>query len=364
MANPQSSMPSRKDRAVVRKTGRKSSWGLKVMKGVLILMLILLLALIGVGAYLYWELRQLPDEIGTSDTVAPEDKANVKPITLLLLGVDYRDATRTMLTDVIMVASLNPNSKTATLVSIPRDTYIDPDGLKGNKANSFYSTYLYGDLSEAPKDREERDAYALQKIKGVYSEYLDIPIDYVSVVDFQSFVDIVDLYGGLTINVDQNMCHRDTADGTYINLKAGEQHLTGKETLDFVRYRKSMNCDKPTKESNDFERNARQQQVIEKLLGKVITPQGLFKVSNVFDVLSNHVRTDLPSQQIDAMIRTYLNIDLDKIEYYHLEGDWDGRYVRLEPEKVEEASELLKMQLLPDGPPTEESEADQPAESG
>jgi len=180
----------------------------------------------------------------------------------------------------------------------------------------------------------------------------------VAVVDFQTFVDVVDAYGGLVIDVDQNMCHRDFADGTFINLKKGVQHLDGKRTLDFVRYRMSLNCSPKTKESNDFERNARQQQVISKLADKMTTPQGILKLPQVFEAVSKNVRTDIPTAQIESMIKTYVKIDLNRIEYVHLEGLWDGRYVRLADKDVNMTSERLKAQLRPEGPPTPPPAAD------
>ncbi len=375
MSNPNASLPPRGDKAVVRtpKPSKPKSRGLSLFKGVIILMVIALLGLIGYGVWLYYEAKGVVTIVGTPETVPQEELASEDPISILLLGTDYREELRSANTDVIMVATLNPNSKTATLVSIPRDTYIDPEGLKPNKANSFYATYLYGNLKEAPEDKDERQKYAMEKVKELYGDFLDVPIDYVGVVDFKTFVDVVDSYGGLTIDVDQNMCYRDRADGTNINLQAGVQDLTGQEALDFVRYRKSSaSCSPRTKESNDFDRNARQQQVISKLLDKVKTPSGLLKVGGVFDAVSNNVKTSIPSVQIESMIETYITIDNDKIEYIHLEGDWDGQYVRLSPEDVENASGQLNEQLLEDGPPpavpastdAEASEEDAPAETG
>jgi LCP family protein required for cell wall assembly len=364
MANPNSSLPPRGDKAVVRTVNTAQPRGLSLFKGVIILMLAALVAIVVYGVYVYINLRDTVGDIGTQETVAPEERANKKPISLLLLGIDYREELKSANTDVIMIATLNPNSKTATLVSVPRDTFVDPEGLRGGKANSFYSTYLYAHLKSAPEGKEERQLYAMNKIKSLYSSFLDIPIDYVSIVDFKTFVDVVDAYGGLRIEVDQDMCHRDNADGTNIQLSAGDQQLDGQQSLDFVRYRKSMNCSPKTKESDDFERNARQQQVISKLLEEMKTPQGLLKVGGIFNAVSNNVKTDIPSQQIEAMIRTYIGIDNDKIKYIHLEGDWDGRYVQLSPTAVEEASVHLQNQLLLEGPPRDhEASVEDPGEA-
>jgi polyisoprenyl-teichoic acid--peptidoglycan teichoic acid transferase len=354
----ESALPPRGNRAAPRaEKVKKSSRGLSWFKAVIIVMVVGLLALGGYAVYLYMQYRDTVAEIGTPVTLKPEEKADAKPLSFLLLGVDYREELRSANTDVIMIATLNPVTKSATLVSIPRDTYIDPEGLKPNKANSFYSTYLYGRLESAPKDKDERQKFAMDKVKETYGQYLDIPIDYVSVVDFKTFTDVVDHYGGLTIDVDQDMCYRDNADGTNISLKAGIQQLDGKNTLDFVRYRKPGGCKVKTAGSSDFERNARQQQVISKLLEKMKTPEGIVKLGGVFDAVAKNVKTDIPSEQIDALIKTYIGIDNDRINYIHLEGKWDGHYVRVPSEQVDEASSSLQAQLSTDAQADAETDA-------
>ncbi len=360
-------MPPRGERAVQRPekpNKSKGSRGLSIFKAVIIVMLVAVIGLGSYAGYLWLKFRDTVDVIGTDEDVPQQEKANERPLSLLILGTDYREATRSANTDVIMIATLNPNSKTATLVSIPRDTKIDPEGLKPNKANSFYATYLYGKLSSAPQDKDERQKYAMDQIKQMFGEYLGIPIDYVSVVTFKTFEDVVDAYGGLTIDVDQNMCHIDNADGTRIDLKKGTQHLDGGKTLDFVRYRESHNCSPKTKPSNDFERNTRQQQVISKLFAKMKTPDGVLKLGKVFDAVGDNVKTDIPSQQIDAMIKTYIGIDNDKINYIHLEGKWDGKYVNIPQEQLDLAKTGLQSQLNPDGPAPDESVTDTETDAG
>lgn len=352
MADNSSSLPPRNGRLADRASRVPAKRrGLSLFRGVIILMVIAVLGMGGYAGYLFLEYKSTIGKIGTAGDVEPEERASEDPLSILVLGTDYREETRSANTDVIMVATLNPNSKSATLVSIPRDSYMDPEGLRENKANSFYSTYLFGRLSSAPEDREERQKYAMDKVKETFGKFLDVPIDYVSVVDFKTFTDVIDAYGGLTLTVDQNMCHNDYADGTHIKLSEGVNHLDGKNTLDFIRYRKSNNCSPKTPESSDFERNARQQQVISKLVEQMKKPQGVLKIGGVFDAVGDNVKTDIPSQQIEAMIRAYLGIQTDKINYIHLEGDWDGRFVRLSSEDVREASDQLNAQLAPEGPP-------------
>jgi LCP family protein required for cell wall assembly len=319
----------------------------------IVMMTLIFILLVGYGVYLYWKLQDTTSQIGTADMVNAADRARVKPVSILILGTDYRKETKSANTDVIMIATLNPKSKSATLVSVPRDTYMDPQGLRPNKANSFYAAYLYSSsFDSAPDGKEARQLYAMDNIKEVFGRYVDMNIDYVSIVDFKTFEDIIDAFGGLTIDVDQDMCHNDRADGTNINLKAGIQQLNGKQTLDFVRYRKSMNCRPRTPGSSDFERNARQHQVISKLFEKLKSTEGVMKVGNILDAVGNNVKSDIPSQQIEDMLETYVTIDNTKIDFIHLEGNWDGQYVHISPEAVAAATTSLQNQLLPDGPPT------------
>ena len=107
---------------------------------------------------------------------------------------------------------------------------------------------------------------------SAHSEFFDVPIDYVVEIDFKAFEDIIDAFGGITVDVDMDMRYVDPTDGTNINLKKGRQLLDGKQALDFVRYRKSNDG---TAESSDFERNMRQQQVISALVAKIKSIDGL-----------------------------------------------------------------------------------------
>jgi LCP family protein required for cell wall assembly len=316
-------------------------------KILIILFCLILISLIGYGTYLFFQLRSTTLAIGTDENVRAEDRADVKPITLLILGTDYREQTRTANTDVIMLITMNPINKTATLVSIPRDTYVKPSDIKGNKANSFYAAFLYSNsFKSAPQDKIERQGFAMDRIKLLFSEFLDISIDYVTIMNFQAFVDVIDAFGGLEIEVDQDMCHKDSADGSNINLNKGLQTLNGKNSLDFVRYRQSMNCDPKTEVSSDFERNLRQQLVLSQLVEKVKSPKTLTKVENIFRAVEENVHTDLPAEQIQAIMQTYVGISQEKIKFVGLKGNWDGHYVRINKDDITQASNSLKNQLI------------------
>jgi len=87
-------------------------------------------------------LPELPGMTANRTTVAKEDRAQVKPLAMLLLGVDYRKATGSMNTDVIMVAAMNPKTDTATVVTIPRDSLLEVPGYANSKVNEKYARFL------------------------------------------------------------------------------------------------------------------------------------------------------------------------------------------------------------------------------
>lgn len=311
-----------------------------VLKAFLWFLFIIFLFVAGYLVYLYYKIDAAIDTIGAppappavEPSRQPVKSAKSSSLTVLLLGKDTRQETGSLNTDVIMVAALNPSTQSATVISIPRDTLVKVNGYRTGKANSFYANFYVSDKAKA---------YA--NTKNLFSKYLGTTIDYMSIVDFQGFVDIVDNLGGLDIDVDINMCYKDNSDGTNIRLSRGQQHLNGEKALDFVRYRQS-NCNPPTAESGDLERNKRQQQVLRQMIGQVKLPSMLTKLGPMIESVGKNVQTDIPSAQIRQMLQTYLGIDRDKIDYIHLEGTWQSPYIIVEPDVLKNAQDALKRQV-------------------
>lgn len=297
----------------------------------------LFLSLVIVGAayagYLFFKFDSLLDHVssGKTDKAVEARPASVKPMAILLLGLDTREQTGSLNTDVIMVAALNPVRKTAAIISIPRDTYFKPEGYRVRKINSFYSVAL----------KEDKDN-ANVLLKTMFGAYLGIPIDYTAVVNFKTFEDIVDNFGGIQVDVDMDMRYVDHADGTDINLHKGVQVLNGKQALDFVRYRKSNMGTAP---SNDFQRNDRQQKVISAIVDKFKSLDGALKLGRVLDGMGENIKTDISKTQLQQFIKTYFGINNEQIQYYHLEGSWKSPYTYLDEASLEKAKSLLREQL-------------------
>ncbi|GIO55594.1 MULTISPECIES: LCP family protein [Paenibacillus] len=316
---------------------KKKKSGFKTfLKFVLILIILAVLAVAGYAGYLYYKADHGVLDTGVDAPVAPSQSAKVKPITMLLLGTDYRPETKTHLSDVIMIAAFNPDTKSATLVSVPRDTKIELKGYRENKANAYYPNFL--------ADEKQSGIKATDEMKTMFSKYLDIDIDYVTVLNFQAFRDAVDALGGVDVTVDKNMCYRDKADGTDINLKKGEQELNGKQALDFVRYRKS-NCRPRTDASDDFDRNRRQNEVLHSLIDKMQTFKGVTSLGGVLDAMNNNMETDIEKDQLKNIIATYWKIKKEDVKFMPITGNWKSPYVYVDDDELDKAKQALKDEL-------------------
>ncbi|GGG10424.1 LCP family protein [Paenibacillus abyssi] len=312
----------------------------------MVFILIVLLAVAGYLGYLVLKTKDTFQMIGNENAVeVPEEQsAKNKPVTVLLLGMDSRANGGGLNTDVIKIAALNPNSKTSTIVSVPRDSKIELDGYRSHKANAYYAIFYSQAIGEK-MSKDEANAHARRETREMFSQYFGIPIDYTVVVNFNALTDTVNALGGIDVNVDMDMRYVDSADGTDINLKAGQQKLDGKNALDYVRYRKSKPGEGQTKESSDFERNKRQTQVIGAIVDKMTSLGGVTRMGNVIDAVGANMKTDIHPKEIETMLTTYFGMKSSSIESIPLDGEWRSPYVQLDGAKLDEARNALKAKL-------------------
>ncbi|MGF7046129.1 LCP family protein required for cell wall assembly [Paenibacillus sp. DS2015] len=328
-SKPQSKVPQKKKKKSPFKT---------FLKFMLIVIILVVLAVVGYGVSVYMKAENTVLETGNDNPVAPEASAKVKPLTMLLLGSDYRPKTGTHLTDVMMVAALNPDTKSATVISIPRDTLIELDGYVPSKANSYYPKFL--------SQEKNSGLVATDEMKTMFSKYMDVPIDYATVINFQGFSDVVDSLDGVNVNINMDMCYIDNADGTNINLKQGPAKLQGEDALGYVRYRKSSSGCKPrTKESDDFSRNQRQNEVLHSLIDRMQTLGGVTRLGSVLDAVADNMETDLENAQLRNVIATYWNISKENVKFMPVTGTWRSPYVYVDNGELDKAKQALKDEI-------------------
>lgn len=335
-----------------RSKRRKMKRQKRTRKSLLSMAAVLGICLIAGAVYagtLYYKAERALDRISASGTVpvetadpalpVPEPSAGAaeeadenKPLTFLLAGVDNRSGSGgTMNTDVIMPVVYEPATKKLSILSIPRDLKLSSSEIGTHKANYFYAYYYAHNKGED-----------LSKTKEFYGSILQMDIDYMILVNFAAFSSIVDELGGLDIDVPMDMRYVDNADGTDINLKKGLQHLSGKEVLDFVRYRKS---NRGTAESSDFSRNERQQEVLNLILDKLDSVSGIAKWGEIIDILGDNIRTDIDKDQLMSWILNYSSMKPASSELLTLESEWKSPYVYANEEDLLEKLEKLRAPL-------------------
>ena len=190
-------------------------------------------------------------------------------VNLLLIGVDSNEGSHR--SDTIAFVSINLEAKTIKLLSLPRDTRVQITDHGWQKLNHAYA---YG---------------GVKLLQETVINYLGLPIHYYAVVNYDSFPRIVDLLGGLEINVDKRLYYVDRAGGLYIDIPKGPQRLDGTKALHYVRFRNDA--------LGDIGRVKRQQVFMHALLEKIYSPEILPKLPQLVREAIAMIETNLPPSQ-------------------------------------------------------------------
>ncbi|GBG06133.1 transcriptional regulator [Paenibacillus sp. MY03] len=323
---------------------KKRKRGLSIFLGVFAGLLILVAAALG---YVVLKTTDAIDNISSVSNndegvkVPVAESVKKKPVAMVLMGLDSRSHGGGLNTDVMMVAAFDPETKKATVVSIPRDTYIAVEGYKGRKANSIYAAF-YSDAKSKGADTEKAQLAGKKAVSDVLGKLFEIDIKYAGIINFQGFSDVVDAVGGVKVNVDMRMKYTDNADGTKIDLQPGIQNLDGDKALDFVRYRKSNDG---RNMSSDFDRNRRQSEVIGAIVDKLTSLGGAAKIGSVIEAVGNNIRIDMPSREITRMLETYYSVRSDDITFLALDGVWRSPYVYADETSLANVRTALKEKM-------------------
>ncbi len=225
-------------------------------------------------------------------------------VNILVLGVDQRPGERgPWRTDTLLVASIDPESKSAGLLSIPRDLWVEIPGVGLDRINT---AYVYGDLNKLPGGGP-----ALAKRTVQYN--LGEPIHYYVRVNFTAFQQVVDWIGGIDVLVEREINDPLYPDMNYgydpLRIPAGRQHMDGALALKYARTRHG---------SSDFDRMHRQQQVILAIRDKVMNAGMLLKLlpraRDMAATLGNSVQTDLTLDQLVRLAQLGGEIDRARIQ--------------------------------------------------
>ena len=246
---------------------------------------------------------------GTPNAPPPVISAGALPlwngadrVSILLMGLDYRDweqGNGPPRTDSMMMVTIDPVAKTAGMLSIPRDLWVEIPGWEHNRINTAYF------LGEANRLPGGGPGLAMETVEHL----LGVPIDFFAVIDFHAFERMIDEFGGVDVLVPEAMRIAPIGRES-MGLEAKAYHFDGPQALAYARARKT--------EGGDFDRAQRQQQVAlairDQILGVDMIPLLLTRAPALYEELAAGVRTNLSFDQMVSLGLLALQIDPASIQ--------------------------------------------------
>lgn len=223
---------------------------------------------------------------------------------LLILGIGGAGHQAGELADSIMLASLDSDRKSVTMISVPRDLFVAyPEKMGAGKINALYPMGLHN---------KEWVNWIAEKVSEVTGQ----PIDHYIVIDFTAFRYVVNALGGVEINVEKDIYDREYPDYNYgytiFSLKKGFQTLDGETALRYARSRHS---------TSDTDRSHRQQQLISAIKSKALS-LGIIsnptKIAEIIDATRKNINTDLTVADIVELGGTFSSVEKENIHMYNL----------------------------------------------
>jgi len=227
---------------------------------------------------------QTPQPVAPEATPIPWNGSD--RITILVMGLDYRDwesGAGAPRTDTMMLVTVDPVARTAGMLSIPRDLWVEIPGFEHNRINT---AYFLGESYNLPGGGPELAMKTVESLLGV-------PVDYYAVIEFSAFERMIDEIGGIEILVPERIKISPLGRRSkWLEPKA--YILDGPETLAYARARST--------EGGDFDRASRQQQVVmavrEQILEFDMIPTLITRAPALYQELSQGVRTNLSFEQM------------------------------------------------------------------
>ena len=236
-------------------------------------------------------LYEYSEEMDNQDLILASNKDFNEPLTFLLMGVDSEtpglNANAAFNGDTLMLISFNPTTLTATMVSIPRDTYV-PIACNNNRYAKINSSAAYGTSC----------------VIDTVSNFLDVEIDYYVKINFKGVVDLVEALKGIEVDVEAPTYNADAYDGMMceqnsdrlfgdhlVCIEPGLQTLNGEQALAYARNRHLYI-------GSDLDRIRHQQQVVEAIANKALQFSSISDLKDILDAISNNVATNMDTNTI------------------------------------------------------------------
>jgi polyisoprenyl-teichoic acid--peptidoglycan teichoic acid transferase len=225
------------------------------------------------------------------------------PVTVLVMGLDYRDWMEGIdipRTDTMILLSIDPEKKTAGMMSIPRDMWVGIPGFGYSRINTAYRD---GEMYKLPGG-------GIGLAMKTVEQFVGVPVDYAALIDFNAFVKFIDTLGGLDMHIKETIKVDPIGPGNTRILQPGVQTLDGATALAYARNRYT--------EDGDFDRAKRQQEVIMALRNQILNfnqlPVLIQNAPKLYHELSSGIRTNLTLDQVIQLALLAAQIDEKNIQ--------------------------------------------------
>ena len=250
-------------------------------------------------------------------------KSIKEPFTILLMGIDSTDEVLSKNAiangDTLILITFNPKTLNATMLSIPRDSYVPIACWSGKPENKITHAAAYG------------NDCMINTIEG----YFDVDINYYAKINFKGLVKLVDAVGGVEVDVEKTLCTDNSNREKEVCIHEGHQVLNGEEALVYARNRKQL-------ANGDFGRAQHQQIIVKALINKMKTITDVTKFMDILNTVSNSMDTNLTTKQIlsfynvgkDIVKRSLSSNDADLINIQQLFLQGTGQMIYDERAKM------------------------------
>jgi len=251
-----------------------------------------------------------PSFLETARSLVTRNEINLKNtderINVLLLGIAGQGKAGTNLTDTIIILSLNVKTGQVSLLSLPRDLYVEiPKTNTWSKINSVYQIGI--------RSSENDKAQGAELIVSTVEEILDEKIHYFAILDYIGFEKIIDSLGGINIMNEIDIYDERYPGPNYsyetFELPKGFHHLDGATALKYVRERHSDPL-------GDFGRAKRQQQVMQAVKNRIFSPEvmfNIFSLNELFNAIEKNLVTNIQSDEIKSFYNLSKKLDTQNI---------------------------------------------------
>ena len=276
-------------------------------------LLVIFLIIVAIVAYFIYNSIRIKGEISLSGmmaTAAGHDentRKNLGELQVLIMGVST-DQAGVDLTDTIMVASYNPNSQRAVLLSIPRDSYTGKNTKRATASEKINAIY---NLTKDPQETLD----AVNDLTG-------LDIKYYMIVRTEALIELVDAIGPIEYNVPIDMNYNDPTQDLHIQFKKGLQEIDGEEAEELLRFRKNDDGTSfpPEYGDNDIGRMKNQREFITAVIDQTVTAGNITKLGQILDIASRNLITNVDFNAIKDYLPYAVEFSTENLQTASLPG--------------------------------------------